>query len=139
MRYLLTLALAAAIPSIAIAQAIPPMPTSMEGVDPLTLPKAARQGTRTGLNGFAAIRDGRCKTPIAVRDGMTSVSVPMFILISGSGRVSKIVPLNTDCPKLDTVVATEQLRMMKNNTPVPADGRPHWYRTIFDVSLEIQG
>lgn len=139
MRYPLALLAIFAIPSIAFAQALPPMPTSLESTERLTLPKAARTNTMTSLKGFAAIERGKCKTPVSVQNKLSTVSVPMFVLVSGAGNVSKIVPLNTDCPGLDTVAATEQLRMMKGNTPVPADGQPHWYWTTLDFSVEFEG
>jgi hypothetical protein len=127
-----------AIPSLASAQTSPPMPTSLDAAPRLTLPRTVRTNRVASVGSFAAIQNGKCKTPVSVTDKVSTVSVPMFVLISGAGKVAKVAPLNTDCPGLDTIVAREQLRMMKGNTPIPADGQPHWYWTTMDFSIEFQ-
>lgn len=115
------------------------MPTSLEATEPLKLSRTFRMDRVTNLNGFAAVERGKCNTQVAVDGRLRTITVPIFVLISGEGQISRVVPLNTDCPGLDTIAAKEQIRRMQGNTPVPADKQPHWYWTKLDFSAEFDG
>ncbi|HEX7782493.1 MAG TPA: hypothetical protein VF509_06775 [Sphingobium sp.] len=138
MKYPLAL-LAISFFAITSAQAAPPMPTSLEAAEPLRLSRTFRMDRVTNLNGFAAVERGKCSTPVAVDGRLHTISVPIFVLISGEGQIARVVPLNTDCPALDTIAAKEQIRRMQGNTPVPADRQPHWYWTRMDFAVEFDG
>lgn len=72
----------------------------------------------------------QCELPVASH--WVFAKIHAAILVSASGDILKIVPVDSGCPELEQYTVNHLARYAGNIAPIPSSRKPTWYRTTMN-------
>lgn len=123
----LLFAMALATTSAENLQDLPAVPTDISALETAQFNKPIYYAARHELAAERVAKKAKCKLPTA--ENWVHARIEAAILVTPSGELVKIVPVESACPELETYMVNHLNKYGSKAGPVSADGKTAWYKT----------